>query len=57
MKKNCLPENISSVQQKEGKIGDDGKKSDGHVSLKDYLTFEKNQDKFDIIWVIITIII
>ena len=41
MKKNCLPENISSVQQKEEKIGDDGKKSDGHVSLKDYLTFEK----------------
>ena len=26
---------------KEGKIGDDGKISDGHISLKDYLTCEK----------------
>ena len=23
---------------KDGKIGDDGKKSDSHISLKDYLT-------------------
>ena len=26
---------------KDGKIGDDGKISDGHISLKDYLTCEK----------------
>ena len=32
----------------DGKIGDDGKKSDGHISLKDYLTCEKIWDKFDI---------
>ena len=32
---------------KEGKIGDDGKKSDGHTSFKDYLTCEKIWDKFD----------
>ena len=33
---------------KDGKIGDDGKKSDGHISLKDYLACEKIWDKFDI---------
>ena len=33
---------------KDGKIGDDGKKSDGHRGLKDYLTCEKIWDKFDI---------
>ena len=33
---------------KDGKISDDGKKSDGHISLKDYLTCEKIWDKFDI---------
>ena len=32
---------------KDGKIGDDGKKSDGHISFKDYLTCEKIWDKFD----------
>ena len=32
---------------KDGKIGDDDKISDGHVSVKDYLTIEKNQDKFE----------
>ena len=31
---------------KDGKIGDDGKISDGHKSLKDYLTCEKIWDKF-----------
>ena len=31
---------------KDGKIGDDGKISDGHISVKDYLTCEKNWDKF-----------
>ena len=33
---------------KKGKIDDDGKKSDGQISLKDYLTCEKISDKFDI---------
>ena len=32
---------------KKGKIDDDGTKSDGHISLKDYLTCEKIWDKFD----------
>ena len=27
---------------KDGKIGDDGKRSDGHISVNGYLTFEKN---------------
>ena len=34
-KKNCLLKNVSLVQQKKKKkIGDDGKISDGHISLK-----------------------
>ena len=32
---------------KDGKIGDDGKMSDGHISVKDYLSCEKTWDKFD----------
>ena len=32
---------------KKGKTGNDGKKSDGHKSYKDYLTCEKIWDKFD----------
>ena len=48
MKGNCLLENISLVQQKKrGKTGDDGKMSDGHISVKDYLTCEKIWDKFE----------
>ena len=35
--KNCLVENTSLVQQKKRKICD-GKISDGHISVKDYLT-------------------
>ena len=31
---------------KDGKIGDDGKILDGHISVKDYLTREKFLDKF-----------
>ena len=31
---------------KDGKIGDDSKISDGHISLKDYLTCEQIWDKF-----------
>ena len=33
---------------KDGKIGDDGKISDGHICVKDYLTCEKTWDKFEI---------
>ena len=33
---------------KKGKIDDDGKISDSHISLKDYLACEKLWDKFDI---------
>ena len=32
---------------KKGKIGNDGKKSDSHISFKDYLRCEKIWDKFD----------
>ena len=31
---------------KDGKIGDDGKTSDRHISVKGYLTCEKISDKF-----------
>ena len=31
---------------KDGRISDDGKSSDGHISVKDYLTCEKIWDKF-----------
>ena len=41
MKKNWLLENIFLVQQKIDKIDNDGKISDGHVSIKNYLTCEK----------------
>ena len=32
---------------KDGKIGDNGKISDGHISVKDCLTCEKTWDKFE----------
>ena len=32
---------------KDGKIGDGGKISNGHISVKDYLMCEKNWDKFE----------
>ena len=32
---------------KDGKIGVDGKISDGHISVKDYLACEKIWDKFE----------
>ena len=41
MKKHCVLENISLVQQKKGKIDNDGKISDGHISIKDHLVCEK----------------
>ena len=36
-----------SSRKKKEKIGDDGKISDGQISLKDYLTCEKIWDKFE----------
>ena len=33
--------------RKDGKINDDGKIPDGHISVKDYLTYEKIWDKFE----------
>ena len=34
-----LPDkNVSLIQQKKGKIGDNGKKLDGHINNEDYLT-------------------
>ena len=33
---------------KDGKIGNVGKISDGHISAKDYLTCKKTWDKFEI---------
>ena len=47
MKKNCVLENISLVQQKKGKIDKDGKISDSHISIEDYLTCEKIWNKFE----------
>ena len=41
MKINYLLENISLVQKKKGKIDEDGKISDGHISIEDYLTCTK----------------
>ena len=38
---------FSSVT-KDGKIGNDGKISGGHIGVKDYLTCEKTWDKFGI---------
>ena len=46
MKKNYLLENIFQFNKKE-KIGDVGKISYGHISVKDYLTCEKIWDKFE----------
>ena len=48
MKKKLSASKCFYSSTKDGKIGDDGKKSDGHISLKDYLTCEKIWDKFDI---------
>ena len=46
MKKSCALENISLVQQKKERIDEDGKISDGHISIEDYLTGEKIWNKF-----------
>ena len=41
MKKSYLLENIFFNSTKKGKIDNDGKLSDGHISIKDYMTCEK----------------
>ena len=45
--KNFLLENIFLSSTKKGKIGDDDKISNGHISVKDYLTCQKIWDKFE----------
>ena len=45
MKKNCLLKTFLQFNKK-GKIDNDGKTSDGHVSIKDYLSCEEIWDKF-----------
>ena len=46
MKISCLLQNISLVQQQKRKIDNDGKISDGHISIEDYLMCEKIWNKF-----------
>ena len=45
--KHYLLENIFFSSIKKGNIGDDGKISDGHISVKNYLTCENIWDKFE----------
>ena len=47
MKKNYLLESIFIALQKDKKTGDDGKITDGHISVKDYVTCKKMWDKFN----------
>ena len=46
MRINYVLENISIVQQKIKKISKDGKISDGHVTIEEYMVCEKIWDKF-----------
>ena len=46
MKKNYLLEKKFYSSIKDGKIGDVGQISDGHINIKDYLTCGKTSDKF-----------
>ena len=46
IKRNCVLENISLVQQKKEKIDEDCKISDGHISIEDYMVCEKIWNKF-----------
>ena len=47
MKKNLPARKYFYSSTKDRKIGDDGKISDSHISVKDYLTCEKIWDKFE----------
>ena len=46
-KKKLLARKCFYSSTEDGKIGDDGKISDGHISVKDYLTCGKIMNKFD----------
>ena len=46
MKINYVLESIFIVKTKDKKISEDGKISDGHVSIEDYMVCEKIWDKF-----------
>ena len=48
MKKKLPARKCFYSSTKDRKIGDDDKKSDSYISLKDYLTCEKIWDKFSI---------
>ena len=48
MKINCVLESIFIVQQNIKKIIEDGKITDGHVSIEDYMVCEKIWDKFNV---------
>ena len=48
MKTNYLLENIFFSSTKKGKIDNDGKISDGHISIKNYMTCEKIWIMFNI---------
>ena len=47
MKKKLPARKYFYSSTKDGKIGDDGKISDGHISVKDYLTCEQIWDKIE----------
>ena len=47
MKKNYLIKKYFYSFIKEGKIGDDGIISDGHIDFNDYLTCKKTWNKFE----------
>ena len=47
MKKKLPARKYFYSSTKDGKIGDDGKILDGHISVKDYLTCKKISNKFD----------
>ena len=47
VKKNCLIKNIFTALLKDGTTGDNGKKLDGHISNKDYLTCKKIWNEFN----------
>ena len=47
MKKKLPARKYFNSSTKDGKIGNDGKILDGHISVKDYLTCEKIWHKFE----------
>ena len=58
MKKKLRAKKYFFSSTEKGKIDEDGKISDGHISIEDYLTCQNICNKFKMkIWVIILIII